>query len=176
VAELGCRGAEFGYAPVLFQLDQIADIVDSVIQYLPDGVIAYGEPQFSEILSDFLWYIAPRGRIIAVTTNCQADQHFRYAVLRRVSTPRHDGMNLVAKEYVAAQNAADPGVMVVSKFAGRRQRARHGAAGQSSRHRRHGADDRDRALDALDRAADALGSDDGEASRRHDPAMVCRFR
>jgi trehalose 6-phosphate synthase len=27
-------------------------------------------------------------------------------------------MNLVAKEYVAAQNAADPGVLVLSKFAG----------------------------------------------------------
>jgi trehalose 6-phosphate synthase len=33
-------------------------------------------------------------------------------------TPLHDGMNLVAKEYVAAQNAADPGVLVLSKFAG----------------------------------------------------------
>jgi trehalose 6-phosphate synthase len=30
----------------------------------------------------------------------------------------HDGMNLVAKEYVAAQNPADPGVLVLSKFAG----------------------------------------------------------
>jgi trehalose 6-phosphate synthase len=29
-----------------------------------------------------------------------------------------DGMNLVAKEYVAAQNPADPGVLVLSKFAG----------------------------------------------------------
>jgi len=27
-------------------------------------------------------------------------------------------MNLVAKEYVAAQNPADPGVLVLSKFAG----------------------------------------------------------
>jgi trehalose 6-phosphate synthase len=35
-----------------------------------------------------------------------------------VVTPLHDGMNLVAKEYVAAQNAADPGVLVLSKFAG----------------------------------------------------------
>ena len=33
-------------------------------------------------------------------------------------TPLHDGMNLVAKEYVAAQNPADPGVLVLSKFAG----------------------------------------------------------
>jgi trehalose 6-phosphate synthase len=33
-------------------------------------------------------------------------------------TPLRDGMNLVAKEYVAAQNADDPGVLVLSKFAG----------------------------------------------------------
>uniref|UniRef100_Q07HW1 Trehalose-6-phosphate synthase n=1 Tax=Rhodopseudomonas palustris (strain BisA53) TaxID=316055 RepID=Q07HW1_RHOP5 len=33
-------------------------------------------------------------------------------------TPMQDGMNLVAKEYVAAQNPEDPGVLVLSKFAG----------------------------------------------------------
>lgn len=33
-------------------------------------------------------------------------------------TPLQDGMNLVAKEYVAAQNPVDPGVLVLSKFAG----------------------------------------------------------
>ena len=33
-------------------------------------------------------------------------------------TPLHDGMNLVAKEYVAAQNAFNPGVLVLSSFAG----------------------------------------------------------
>lgn len=35
-----------------------------------------------------------------------------------VVTPLHDGMNLVAKEYVAAQNPDDPGVLVLSRFAG----------------------------------------------------------
>jgi trehalose 6-phosphate synthase len=35
-----------------------------------------------------------------------------------IVTPMHDGMNLVAKEYVAAQHPADPGVLVLSKFAG----------------------------------------------------------
>lgn len=35
-----------------------------------------------------------------------------------VVTPLQDGMNLVAKEYVAAQSPADPGVLVLSKFAG----------------------------------------------------------
>ncbi|RZJ24180.1 MAG: trehalose-6-phosphate synthase, partial [Brevundimonas sp.] len=33
-------------------------------------------------------------------------------------TPLRDGMNLVAKEYVAAQNPDDPGVLVLSRFAG----------------------------------------------------------
>jgi trehalose 6-phosphate synthase len=36
-------------------------------------------------------------------------------------TPLHDGMNLVAKEYVAAQNPFDPGVLVLSSFAGAAQ-------------------------------------------------------
>ncbi len=33
-------------------------------------------------------------------------------------TPLRDGMNLVAKEYVAAQNPSDPGVLILSRFAG----------------------------------------------------------
>jgi trehalose 6-phosphate synthase len=33
-------------------------------------------------------------------------------------TPLRDGMNLVAKEYLAAQNPEDPGVLVLSQFAG----------------------------------------------------------
>ena len=35
-----------------------------------------------------------------------------------IVTPMRDGMNLVAKEYVAAQDPADPGVLVLSRFAG----------------------------------------------------------
>ncbi len=33
-------------------------------------------------------------------------------------TPLRDGMNLVAKEYIAAQDETDPGVLVLSRFAG----------------------------------------------------------
>jgi trehalose 6-phosphate synthase len=33
-------------------------------------------------------------------------------------TPLRDGMNLVAKEYVAAQDPNDPGVLILSRFAG----------------------------------------------------------
>jgi trehalose 6-phosphate synthase len=36
-------------------------------------------------------------------------------------TPMRDGMNLVAMEYVAAQDPADPGVLVLSRFAGAAQ-------------------------------------------------------
>ncbi len=33
-------------------------------------------------------------------------------------TPMRDGMNLVAKEYIAAQDPEDPGVLILSRFAG----------------------------------------------------------
>lgn len=42
---------------------------------------------------------------------------YRYSRIGLV-TPLRDGMNLVAKEYIAAQNPLDPGVLVLSRFAG----------------------------------------------------------
>jgi trehalose 6-phosphate synthase len=39
-------------------------------------------------------------------------------------TPLRDGMNLVAKEYVAMQDEQDPGVLVLSRFAGAAERMR----------------------------------------------------
>ena len=42
-------------------------------------------------------------------------------------TPLRDGMNLVAKEYVAAQPPEDPGVLVLSEFAGAAQEMADGA-------------------------------------------------
>jgi len=49
--------------------------------------------------------------------------HTQLAAFYRTScvglvTPLRDGMNLVAKEYVASQNPDDPGVLVLSRFAG----------------------------------------------------------
>jgi trehalose 6-phosphate synthase len=41
-------------------------------------------------------------------------RHARVALV----TPLRDGMNLVAKEFVAVQDEADPGVLVLSRFAG----------------------------------------------------------
>jgi len=38
-----------------------------------------------------------------------------------IVTPMRDGMNLVAMEYLAAQDAANPGVLVLSRFAGAAQ-------------------------------------------------------
>ena len=43
--------------------------------------------------------------------------YYRLAKIGLV-TPLRDGMNLVAKEYVAAQDPDDPGVLVLSRFAG----------------------------------------------------------
>ena len=45
---------------------------------------------------------------------------FRAAKIGLV-TPLRDGMNLVAKEYVAAQDPDDPGVLILSQFAGAAQ-------------------------------------------------------
>jgi trehalose 6-phosphate synthase len=49
--------------------------------------------------------------------------HGRLAALYRLSrvgfvTPLRDGMNMVAKEYVAAQDPEDPGVLLLSRFSG----------------------------------------------------------
>jgi trehalose 6-phosphate synthase len=53
----------------------------------------------------------------------RATQRRRLTAIYRSShialvTPLRDGMNLVAKEYVAAQDPEDPGVLILSRFAG----------------------------------------------------------
>lgn len=64
---------------------------------------------------DFDWtpvrYIhraVPRSTLAALFRGCRVG----------LVTPLRDGMNLVAKEYVASQDADDPGVLILSKFAG----------------------------------------------------------
>jgi trehalose 6-phosphate synthase len=59
-------------------------------------------------------------------------------------TPLRDGMNLVAKEYIAAQDPQDPGVLVLSKFAGAARQL--GTALLVNPH------DADELADAMDRA------------------------
>lgn len=54
------------------------------------------------------------------------NQHYERSLLMKIFrhcgvglvTPLRDGMNLVAKEYVASQNPDDPGVLILSHFAG----------------------------------------------------------
>jgi trehalose 6-phosphate synthase len=43
---------------------------------------------------------------------------FMRSALIGIVTPVRDGMNLVAKEFVAAQDPADPGVLILSTLAG----------------------------------------------------------
>jgi trehalose 6-phosphate synthase len=62
-------------------------------------------------------------------------------------TPLRDGMNLVAKEYVAAQDPEDPGVLVLSRFAGAAQELKTAALIVNP-------NDRDSVADALHRALD----------------------
>src|SRR5690606_16908485 len=64
---------------------------------------------------DFNWtpirYIhrsVPRRKLAPLYRGCQVG----------FVTPLRDGMNLVAKEYVAAQEPEDPGVLILSRFAG----------------------------------------------------------
>jgi trehalose 6-phosphate synthase len=60
----------------------------------------------------------------------QYERHVLAALFRASDvgyvTPLRDGMNLVAKEYVSAQDPDDPGVLVLSRFAGAAQEL-HGA-------------------------------------------------
>ena len=45
----------------------------------------------------------------------------KLVLLVALVTPLRDGMNLVAKEYIASQNPDDPGVLILSRFAGAAQ-------------------------------------------------------
>ena len=64
---------------------------------------------------------------------------FMRSALIGIVTPVRDGMNLVAKEFVAAQDPADPGVLILSTLAGAARELTTALHGQSVRHARHGA-------------------------------------
>ena len=57
-------------------------------------------------------------RYMTTTVRRDVIAGFYRAARLAVVTPLRDGMNLVAKEYVAAQDARDPGVLILSRFAG----------------------------------------------------------
>ena len=73
--------------------------------------------------ADFDW-MPLRYLTTAIDRDTLAGFHRRACV--GLITPLRDGMNLVAKEYVAAQDPKDPGVLILSKFAGAAS-AMHGA-------------------------------------------------
>ena len=73
-----------------------------------------------------------------------------------VVTPLRDGMNLVAKEYVAAQDPEDPGVLVLSRFAGAAAQLGSVAPGQPARRGGHGGGAANGARHAARRAPGAL--------------------
>ena len=84
-------------------------------------------------------------------------------------TPLRDGMNLVAKEYVAAQDPDDPGVLLLSRFAGAAEELERRPDRQSIRCRCHGRHNPSRAGNGARRAARPARGDDGgdrEAFRR----------
>jgi trehalose 6-phosphate synthase len=65
--------------------------------------------------SEFDW--APL-RYITRTVRRDSLAGFYRLARMAIITPLRDGMNLVAKEYVAAQDILDPGVVILSRFAG----------------------------------------------------------
>jgi trehalose 6-phosphate synthase len=84
------------YSDLRHELDQLAGSINS----------EYGELDYMPVR--YLHRTIARRRLPGL---------YRAAKVALV-TPLRDGMNLVAKEYVAAQDADDPGVLVLSRFAG----------------------------------------------------------
>jgi trehalose 6-phosphate synthase len=70
--------------------------------------------RFAELDWTPIWYIHRQYERAVLAALFRAS-HVGYV------TPLRDGMNLVAKEYVSAQDPADPGVLVLSRFAGAAQ-------------------------------------------------------
>ncbi|MGY4281321.1 hypothetical protein ACVWXO_000541 [Bradyrhizobium sp. LM2.7] len=93
-----------------------------------------------------------------------------------VVTPYRDGMNLVAKEYIAAQDPNDPGVLGFVEICRRGQRARRSTPCRSNRLGGYVACDFDSDIDAAGRALLTLESDDGTPAQLHHPTLVLRVR
>ena len=72
----------------------------------------YGELDWVPI--NYIHRSIPRSELTAVYRSCRVGW----------VTPLRDGMNLVAKEYVAAQMPEEPGVLILSKFAGAAEQMR----------------------------------------------------
>jgi trehalose 6-phosphate synthase len=84
------------YADIRQQLESLAGSING----------RFGEIDWVPI--HYIHRTTPRRRLTAI---------YRSSKIALV-TPLRDGMNLVAKEYVAAQDPDDPGVLILSRFAG----------------------------------------------------------
>ena len=84
------------YADIRNQLETLAGSING----------RFGELDWVPI--HYIHRAAPRRRLSAI---------YRSSRIALV-TPLRDGMNLVAKEYVASQDPEDPGVLILSRFAG----------------------------------------------------------
>ena len=84
------------YADIRQQLETLAGSING----------RFGELDWVPI--HYIHRTAPRRRLSAI---------YRSSRIALV-TPLRDGMNLVAKEYVASQDPEDPGVLILSRFAG----------------------------------------------------------
>lgn len=90
------RGGVPSYRELRHELERIAGHING----------AHSEPQWVPI------------RYVNRNFSRQQVAGFYAAARMALVTPLRDGMNLVAKEFVAAQDPQDPGVLVLSRFAG----------------------------------------------------------
>ena len=87
-------------------IKEYAEIESAVAEFVGKVNGHYGEPDWTPIR--YINRTFPRGDLAGL---------YRHADVAMV-TPLRDGMNLVAKEFLAAQDPDDPGVLVLSEFAG----------------------------------------------------------
>ncbi|MFS8036146.1 alpha,alpha-trehalose-phosphate synthase (UDP-forming) [Xanthobacter sp. AM11] len=80
-----------------------------------DRYVSHKAGQINGAYSDVTW--TPLRYVNRTYSRSVLAGFYRMADVALV-TPLRDGMNLVAKEFVAAQDPADPGVLVLSQFAG----------------------------------------------------------
>jgi trehalose 6-phosphate synthase len=87
-------------------IPEYADMERSVSEYIGHINGTYGEASWTPI------------RYVNRAHSRTALAGLYRAARAALVTPLRDGMNLVAKEYVAAQDMEDPGVLILSRFAG----------------------------------------------------------
>jgi trehalose 6-phosphate synthase len=90
------RDSVEAYADIRQQLEALAGSING----------RFGELDWVPI--HYIHRLAPRRRLADIYRSSRIG----------IVTPLRDGMNLVAKEYVAAQDPADPGMLILSQFAG----------------------------------------------------------